>query len=106
MFIVDDSDIAKPYAKRMEGCGKVHNGSESQSTNGYLLMNIFALLTKTDGYSLLPASSILFAPSIELDSAKQVLQDKIVNQQIAFRSKGTYVFDRGYDYRKLIGFPG
>ena len=104
LFIVDDSDIAKPYAKSMEGCGKVHNGSESKSTNGYLLMNIFALLTKTDGYSLLPASSILFAPSIELDSAKQVLQDKIVNQQIAFRSKGTYVFDRGYDDRKLIGF--
>jgi len=104
LFIVDDSDIAKPYAKSMEGCGKVHNGSKSKSTNGYLLMNIFALLTKQDGYSLLPASSILFSPSIEPDSAKQVLQDKIVNQQIAFRNKGTYVFDRGYDDRKLIGF--
>jgi hypothetical protein len=104
LFIVDDSDIAKPYAKCMEGCAKVHNGSESKSTNGYLLMNIFALLTKKDGYSLLPASSILFAPSIELDSAKQVLQDKIVDQQIAFRNKGNYLFDRGYDDRKLIGF--
>jgi len=104
LFIVDDSDIAKPYAKSMEGCAKVHNGSESKSTNGYLLMNIFALLTKQDGYSLLPASSILFSPSIELDSAKQVLQDKIVDQQIAFRNKGTYVFDRGYDDRKLIDF--
>ena len=104
LFILDDSDIAKPYAKSMEGCGKVHNGSESKSTNGYLLMNIFALLAKQDGYNLLPASSILFAPTIELDSAKQVLQDKIVGQQIAFRNKGTYVFDRGYDDRKLIGF--
>lgn len=104
LFIVDDSDIAKPYAKSMEGCGKVHNGSESKSTNGYLLMNIFALLTKQDGYSLLPASSILFSPDIELDSAKQVLQDQIIIQHIAFGNKGTYVFDRGYDDRKLIGF--
>jgi len=104
LFIVDDSDIAKPYAKSMEGCAKVHNGSESKSTNGFLLMNIFAMLAKKDGYNLLPASSILFSPSIELDSAKQVLQDKIVDQQIAFRNKGTYVFDRGYDDRKLIGF--
>jgi hypothetical protein len=104
LFIVNDSDIAKPYAKCMEGCAKVHNGSESKSAKGYLLMNIFALLTKQDGYSLLPASSILFAPSIELDLARQVLQDKIVDQQIAFRNKGTYVFDRGYDDRKLIGF--
>ncbi len=104
LFIVDDSDIAKPYAKSMEGCGMVHNGSESKSTNGFLLMNIFALLTKPDGYSLLPASSILFSPSMELDSAKQVLEDKIVYQQVAFCNKGTYVFDRGYDDRKLIGF--
>jgi len=104
IFIVDDSDIAKPYARAMEGCGKVHNGSESKSTNGYLLMNIFALLSKPDGYNLLPASSILFSPSIEPDSAKQLLQDKIVEQQLAFRNKGTYVFDRGYDDRRLIGF--
>jgi len=69
-------------------------------------MNIFAMLSKPDGYNLLPASSILFSPSIEPDSAKQLLQDKIVEQQLAFRNKGTYVFDRGYDDRKLIGFLG
>ena len=104
IFIVDESDIEKPYAKKMEGIQMVHNGSKSMRTNGYLLLNIFALLPHQDGYNLLPASSILFAPDMELDSAKQVLQDKIIDQQVAFRNKGIYVFDRGYDDRKLIGF--
>ncbi len=49
-------------------------------------------------------AAFLFAPDMELDSAKQVLQDKIIDQQVAFRNKGIYVFDRGYDDRKLIGF--
>ena len=104
IFIVDESDIEKPYAKKMEGLQLVHNGSKSMRTNGYLLLNIFALLSNQDGYNLLPASSILFAPDTELDSAKQVLMDKIVDQQLAFKNKGIYVFDRGYDDRKLIGF--
>jgi len=104
LFIVDESDIEKPYAKKMEGCQMVHNGSKSEQTNGYLLLNIVALIAQQDGYNLLPASSILFSPKMELDSAKQVLQDQIIDQQIAFCNKGTYVFDRGYDDRKLIGF--
>lgn len=104
LFIVDESDIEKPYAKKMEGCQKVHNGSKSEQTNGYLLLNIVALIAQQDGYNLLPASSILFSPKMEMDSAKQVLQDKIIDQLIAFRNKGIYVFDRGYDDRKLIGF--
>lgn len=101
---MDESDIEKPYATKMEGCQMVHNGSKSEQANGYLLLNVVALTARQDGYNLLPASSILFSPKMELDSAKQVLQDKIIDQQIAFRNKGIYVFDRGYDDRKLIGF--
>lgn len=82
----------------------VHNGSKSEQTNGYLLLNIVALIAQQNGYNLLPTSSILFSPKMELDSAKQVLQDKIIDQQIAFHNNGIYVFDRGYDDRKLIGF--
>ena len=79
LFIVDESDIEKPYAKKMEGCQMVHNGSKSEQTNGYLLLNIVALIAQQDGYNLLPASSILFSPKMELDSAKQVLQDQIID---------------------------
>jgi len=104
LFIVDESDIEKPYAKKMEGCQLVHNGSKGKNTNGYLLLNIMAMLPQEEGYKLLPASSILFSSSMEIDSRKQVLQDKIVDQEVAFCGKGTYVFDRGYDDRKLIGF--
>lgn len=104
LFIVDESDVEKPYARKMEGCQLVHNGSKGENTNGYLLLNIMAMLPQEDGYKLLPASSILYSSGMEIDSRKQVLQDKIIDQQVAFCGKGTYVFDRGYDDRKLIGF--
>lgn len=104
LFIVDDSDIEKPCAKKIEGCQEVHNGSKGIPTNGFLLLNIMALIPKNDGYKLLPASSMLFSSKMEVNSKKQVLEDKIIDQQVAFGNKGTYVFDRGYDDRKLIGF--
>ena len=43
LFIVDESDIEKPYARKMEGCQWVHNGSKGENTNDYLLLNILAL---------------------------------------------------------------
>ncbi len=46
LFIVDESDIEKPYAKKMEGCQLVHNGSKGENSNGYLLLNIMAMLPK------------------------------------------------------------
>lgn len=104
IFIVDESDIEKPYATKMQGCALVHNGSKSERTNGYQLLNIVAMIPQIGGYRLLPSSCILYSDTHEIDTAKQLLQDRIVVQQLAFYNKGTYVFDRGYDDRKLIHF--
>ena len=104
LLIVDESDIEKPYAKKMEGCQLVHNGSKSERSNGYLLVNTMALTVSGEDYRLLPINSSLVAPNMEQDSVKQLLQDKIIEQQVAFNGKGIYVFDRGYDDRKLLGF--
>ena len=104
IFIVDKSDIAKPYAKKMEGLQKIYNGSEGKSTNGYLLVNIVAYTPNKDSYLLLPIFSHLIAPNMEYDSAKQIMQDAIIDMELAFNGKGTYVFDRGFDDRKLIEF--
>ena len=104
IFIVDESDIEKPYAKKMEGLQKIYNGSEGKSTNGYLLANIVAYTPSKDSYMLLPVFSHLIAPNMEYDSAKQIMQDAIIDMELTFNGKGTYVFDRGFDDRKLIEF--
>ena len=104
IFIVDESDIEKPYAKKMEGLQKIYNGSEGKSTNGYLLVNIVAYTPNKDSYLLLPIFSCLIAPNMEYASAKQIMQDAIIDMELAFNGKGIYVFNRGFDDHKLIEF--
>jgi hypothetical protein len=104
LIIVDDSDIEKPYARKMQGLKKVHNGSKATQSMGYLLMDIIACLESENGYKLLPISSNLVSTDLEVDSAKQLLQDRLVEINIKSKGKGIFVFDRGYDDRELIGF--
>ena len=57
-----------------------------------------------DSYLLLPVFSRLIAPAREYYSAKKIMQDAIIDMELVFNGKGTYVFDRGFDDRKLIEF--
>ena len=56
------------------------------------------------GYNLLPVSSDLISTAIEADSTKQILEDRLIDIAIKCGGKGIFVFDRGYDDRKTIGF--
>ena len=104
LIIVDESDIEKPYAKKMEGCNLVRNGSKGTKTMGYNLLNIVACLENDRGYQLLPISSDLISTDIELDSTKYILFDRLIDITIKSNGGGVFVFDRGYDDRKIIGF--
>ena len=104
LIIVDESDIEKPYAEKMEGLKLVHNGSKSDQTNGYNQLNIVACVGDDKGYNLLPVSSDLISTGIEADSTKQILEDRLIDIAIKCGGKGIFVFDRGYDDRKTIGF--
>ena len=104
LIIVDESDIEKPYARKMEGCKLVHNGSKAEQTRGYNLLNILACLENDQGYQLLPVSSDLISTDLELDSLKQLMHDRLIDINIKCKGRGLFVFDRGYDDRKTIGF--
>jgi len=43
VLIIDDSDIAKPCSKKLEGLGKVHDGSTGKITDGYWYAGVSAL---------------------------------------------------------------
>lgn len=64
-------------------------------------MNITSL-TDTVHYSNKPICSQLYSDKIEVDTVKNILEDRITEVTVHSNNKGTYVFDRGYDSRKLL----
>ncbi len=105
IFIVDETDIEKPYAKKMEGLQCVYNGSKGESTNGYVLMNIVAYSEHKGMPMLFPIYSRLIASKEEKEkSVKQYMMEIIEEIAYTYKGKGTFVFDRGFDHRNLIEF--
>ncbi len=104
IIAVDDSDIMKPEAEKMEGMKIVRDGSNVyKHTLGYKLMNIAAVNSKgANDIEIVPVMSELFSDSIEIDTAKNVLFDQINDIQVATGNKGIFTFDRGYDDKKLF----
>ncbi|MDD3536444.1 MAG: transposase [Candidatus Cloacimonetes bacterium] len=104
IFIVDETDIEKPYAKKMEGLQRVHNGSKGEQTNGYIVLNIVAF-TKHNGINLmLPVYSRIIASTMENErTAKQYMMEAVEKISETNNGKGVFVFDRGFDDRNIIG---
>ncbi|MDP3114985.1 MAG: transposase [Candidatus Cloacimonadaceae bacterium] len=106
-IIVDESDIVKSSATKMEGIQFVRDGSSGKNNKlGYDLLNIIAYDKDGDGYQIKPLSSDLIARDTELDGVSQILEDRLIEITIASGNKGVYLFDRGYDERGLFGFLG
>lgn len=103
-IIVDDSDLIKSKANKMEGIKKVRDGSTKETGNGYDLVNFIACQPQEEGYQIKPLSSDLVSRKIEADSLIQITQDRIVDTIIASGNRGVYVFDRGYDSRHMLAF--
>ena len=77
-IIVDDSDIIKSKATKMEGLKKVRDGSTGRvDQNGYDLINIVACHPEKEGYQIKPLSSDLYSSGIEQDSIIQVTQERM-----------------------------
>jgi len=102
-IIVDDSDIVKSRATKMEGLKKVRDGSTGNHDQlGYDLLNIISCQSGSQGYDIKPLSSDLLAMGIEQDSLIQITEDRLVDISLASNNKGVYVFDRGYDRRSMF----
>lgn len=104
-IIVDESDIIKSHAKKMEGLKMVRNGSTGEHNQlGYDLLNIIAFQSNNPGYDIKLISSDLIARNMELDSVSQIMEDRLIDIIIACGNKGVYLFDRGYDKRNFYRF--
>jgi hypothetical protein len=101
LFIVDLSDIAKPYAKKMENIALVRDGDKGCLVNGYWCMEVYC--RDKDGV-IWPL--ILWPYSLEaeaqLSENEQILSILSQLDEYFGEGFGIWVFDRGFDRISLI----
>ena len=101
LFIVDLSDIAKPYAKKMENLSLVRDGDKGCLVTGYWCMEVYC--RDKDGI-IWPL--ILWPYSLEaegqLSENAQILEILSRLDEYFGEGFGIWVFDRGFDRINLI----
>ena len=103
LLIIDISDINKPYARKMEHLGRVHDGSSSSVVDGYWTCQVIA--AQTGKSNVVPLYNRLYsidAPDCtgENDEIKKAIG--LVSK--AVDNKGVWVIDRGGDRRVLFDY--
>ncbi len=102
LILVDPSDIVKKYAKKMEGLSKVRDGNDGKWKQGYEVLDIVGVNRDGDELRLQALYSELCSNTVEIDTLKNKLFDRIVDIIVHSNNKGTFVLDRQFDDRKLI----
>jgi len=101
LFIVDLSDLAKPYAKKMENLALVRDGDKGCLVNGYGCMEVYC--RDKDGI-IWPL--ILWPYSLEAEGQisenDQILSILSQLDEYFAEGFGIWVFDRGFDRLNLI----
>jgi hypothetical protein len=103
LIVADTTDLSKPYAKHLEGLGRVHDGSdpEGRTTPGYCLFEAYVRVGSWQHFPLKiePLKTYSGGPTSE---NAEFLQH-ILSVHQATGGKGTWILDRGFDRRKLFG---
>lgn len=104
LVIVDESDIIKPYATKMEALGRVRDGSTNTIEKGYPTVN-FALTTPKTKHPL-PLYTQICSSQEEGFESMNVEKAKGFSAVQAFMDKQpcTFVMDRGYDSNAIFEY--
>lgn len=101
LFIVDLTDLAKPYAKKMENIALVRDGDKGTLVTGYWCIEVYAI--DKEGI-LWPV--ILWPYSLQaegqLSENDQILKILYMLDEHFGEGFGIWVFDRGFDRINLI----
>jgi hypothetical protein len=100
LLILDVSDIAKPYAEKMEYLAKVRDGSTGAIADGYWLCQVVAV--ENEDTAIVPLVSTLYsqaAPNFVSENAELKAAMAAVSEACAGR--GVWVIDRGGDRGEL-----
>ncbi len=102
LIAADLTDLAKPYARKLEGLGRVHDGSDPDKriVAGYMVFEAYVRVGKWQLFPLVlePLKTYAGAPTSEnAEISAQVLR---IHQATA--GQGTWVLDRGFDRQELM----
>lgn len=101
IFIVDLTDIAKPYAKKMENIALVRDGDKGELVKGYWCFEAYVLDKQKVIWPVLLWPYSLDAEG-QLSENDQVLRLLSLLDEYFGEGFGIYVFDRGFDRLNLI----
>lgn len=107
LIIVDTSEIVKPHSKKLEGLGKVRDGSTNRIEKGYWTANMIAITEKLK--HPLPLYSHLYSSSEdEFISANEETYKGLRHvREVLADKKATFVMDREFDnvavMKKILG---
>jgi hypothetical protein len=99
----DLTDLAKPYARHLEGLGRVHDGSDPNGriTPGYAVFEAFARVGRWQLFPLLVEPLKVYAGAPVSENEEILAHIRRVHE--ATEGRGTWVLDRGFDRRELFG---
>jgi hypothetical protein len=101
LFIVDLTDIAKPYAKKMENIAVVRDSDKGQLVRGYWCFEVYVLDKQKIIWPVLLWPYSLEAEG-QLSENEQILRLLSLLDEYFGQGFGVYVFDRGFDRLNLI----
>jgi hypothetical protein len=102
LLILDISDVAKKYARRMEYLAGVHDGSEGRVATGYWTLQVVG--AEPGKSEVLPLYNRLYSQlSPEFRSENQEIKDAVETVSRITRNRGVWVMDRGCDREAILG---
>jgi hypothetical protein len=102
LITADLTDLAKRYARKLEGLGRVHDGSDPAKpiVPGYMLFEAYVRVGKWQMFPLLldPLKTYAGAPTSE----NAEISAHVLRIHEATEGKGTWLLDRGFDRDELM----
>lgn len=102
LLTADLTDLAKPYARKLEGLGRVHDGSdpEKRIVSGYMAFEAYVRVGKWQLFPLVlePLKTYSGAPTSE----NAEISAHVLRIHAATEGKGTWLLDRGFDRDELM----
>jgi len=103
LIVADTTDLAKYYARHLEGPGRVHDGSdpEGRTAPGYCVFEAHARVGAWQLFPLVVEPPKVYAGAPTGENAE--LLAHVLRVHEATGGKGAWVLDRGFDRRELSG---
>ena len=100
LLVLDISDIAKPYAEKMEYLARVRDGSSGEIANGYWLCQVIGV--ENEATAITPLYSALYSQNApDFQSENEEIKTAISKVLAACGKRGVWVLDRGGDRGEL-----